>query len=74
MAIRMVIYALAMVILLYITGILFPITLNISDNLSIVLFIVISMVFFRVAKDKWWVKILSVAIGVVVFMLLMTFL
>jgi hypothetical protein len=72
MAIRM--YALAMVILLYITGILFPITLNINDNLSIVLFIVISMVFFRVAKDKWWVKILSVVIGVVVFMLIMTFL
>lgn len=66
----MVIYSVVMVVLLYVTEILLPVNLNINENISLGLFIVILMIFFKVSKDKWWIKIISTVIGVAVFMVL----
>lgn len=73
-ALKMFIYSLFMAVLLYLTVILLPDTLNINENVSRGLFTLILSMVFILAKDKWWIKIVSLILGLVAFLLLIVLL
>ncbi|CRK82352.1 hypothetical protein [Neobacillus massiliamazoniensis] len=73
-AIRMAIYSLAMIVLLFLTIILLPETLKINVNISIGLFVLIVTIFLKVSNNKWWVNIVSAVLGLVGFMVLIVLL
>jgi vacuolar-type H+-ATPase subunit I/STV1 len=73
-ALRMAIYSLAMIVLLFLTIILLPETLKINVNISIGLFVLIVTIFLKVSNNKWWVNIVSAVLGLVGFMVLIVLL
>jgi hypothetical protein len=73
-AIRMAIYSLAMMVLLFLTIIFLPERLKINVNISIGLFVLIVTIFLKLSYDKWWVNIVSAVLGLVGFMALIVLL
>jgi hypothetical protein len=73
-AIRMAIYSLAMMVLLFLTIIFLPERLKINVNISIGLFVLILTIFLKLSYDKWWVNIVSTVLGLVGFMALIVLL
>ncbi|MDQ6421503.1 hypothetical protein RB620_18925 [Paenibacillus sp. LHD-117] len=70
MALRVIGYSLVMVILLYLTVVFLPESLNINRNVSRALLVVITAIFFTLSKNKWWINVVSLILGVFVFWIL----
>ncbi len=74
MVLRVGSYSLAIIILLYLTVIFLPESININEDVSRSLFVIMTAIFFAVSKEKWWIKIVSTLLGLVVFLILIVLL
>lgn len=68
LALRLLFYSLISGILLYLTIVVLPETINLPESISKMFFFAIMITFFIVSEEKWWVKLGALLLGVVVFM------
>ncbi|MGM0834694.1 MAG: hypothetical protein ACQEV7_00960 [Bacillota bacterium] len=68
MALRLFIYSSICGILLFLTIVVLPETINLPNSISKMFFFAIMIVFFIKSDEKWWVKLGALLLGVVVFM------
>ncbi|MFD4820529.1 hypothetical protein [Peribacillus butanolivorans] len=69
MAIKIIINILVTALLLYITIIFLPDSLNINEKVSKWVFMIMIFTLFTISKEKWWIKLISMFLGLAVFML-----
>lgn len=68
LALRILIYSFICGILLYLTIVVLPETINIPEGISEMIFFAVIVTFFIVSEEKWWVKLGTLFLGVAVFM------
>ncbi|MBT2733486.1 hypothetical protein [Bacillus sp. ISL-7] len=66
MALRILIYSLVLAIVLYATTVFLPDTLHFSVIASKWLFFTIAAVILIFSKEKWWSKLISLILAVVI--------
>jgi hypothetical protein len=69
MALRLVVYSLAMTVMLYITVILFPEYMNINETFSRFVLTILVVIFFTLSKENWWTKFASLFLGAILFLI-----
>jgi hypothetical protein len=68
-ALRIIINILVTALLLYITVIFLPDSLNINETVSKCIFIIMLFTLLTISKEKGWIKLISMFLGLAVFML-----
>ncbi len=65
---RLLMYSFICGILLYLTIVILPETINLPNTISKMFFFAIMITFFIFSEEKWWVKLGALLLGVVFFM------
>ncbi|MBT2719380.1 hypothetical protein [Bacillus sp. ISL-57] len=68
-ALRIIINILVTALLLYITVIFLPDSLNINETVSKWIFIIMLFTLLTISKEKGWIQLISMFLGLAVFML-----
>ncbi|MDM5189303.1 hypothetical protein QUF99_18940 [Bacillus sp. DX4.1] len=66
MTLRIIITSLVIAVLLYLSAVFLPESMNINENILKWLFVIITGILFVVSKNKWWVNLASLFLAIVV--------